>query len=110
MKKCTLCIDRIYNENIAPDERRPACVMVCPTSARHFGDLGDPASPVSEMVARRGGTDLMPELGYRPVNKYLAPRYDRMAPAPPRPAPLPEVVADNGDNRLLRWIDQLLSR
>ena len=42
MKKCTLCIDRIYNDNLAEDDRQPACVMVCPVNARHFGDLGDP--------------------------------------------------------------------
>jgi len=49
--------------------------MVCPVNARHFGDLGDPDSEVSQMVGaapRRG--DLLPELGYRPVNKYLPPR------------------------------------
>jgi len=108
MKKCTLCIDRIYNENLAEDERMPACVMVCPTSARHFGDLGDPNSAISELVAERGGKDLMPELGYRPVNKYLPPRHAShavvaaMAEAP--------VVAPAGDNKLLRWIDRLLSR
>jgi len=108
MKKCTLCIDRIYNDNLAENERVPACVMVCPTSARHYGDLGDPNSAVSEMVAARGGKDLMPELGYRPVNKYLPPRPGRNAPAfvaasaaEPPPA---------GDNKLLRWVDRLLSR
>jgi Fe-S-cluster-containing dehydrogenase component len=74
MKKCTLCIDRIYNENLVPEDRKPACVMVCPVSASHFGDLGDPGSDVSEMVARRASGDLMPELGYKPVNKYLPPR------------------------------------
>src|SRR5439155_1604492 len=73
MKKCTLCIDRIYNEHLAPEDRQPACVMVCPVNARHFGDLGDPDSAVSHMVAQRGGGDLMPELGYKPVNKYLPP-------------------------------------
>jgi len=57
MKKCTLCIDRIYNDNLAPEERQPACVMVCPTKARFFGDLGDPNSAVSELVAARAGTD-----------------------------------------------------
>jgi len=46
MKKCTLCIDRIYNANLAPEERQPACVYVCPTKARFFGDLGDPNSSV----------------------------------------------------------------
>jgi Fe-S-cluster-containing dehydrogenase component len=108
MKKCTLCIDRIYNDNLAEDERVPACVMVCPTNARHYGDLGDPNSAVSELVAARGGKDLMPELGYRPVNKYLPPRPGRNAPAlvAARAAEPPPA----GDNKLLRWVDRLLSR
>ncbi len=111
MKKCTLCIDRIYNENLGPEDRQPACVMVCPVTARHFGDLGDPHSEVSEIVARRSGGDLMPELGYKPVNKYLPPRTARMTPARPAAgmavAPLDPPAA--GD-RLLRWVDRLLSR
>jgi sulfite dehydrogenase (quinone) subunit SoeB len=108
MKKCTLCIDRIYNDNLAPEERQPACVMVCPTKARFFGDLGDPNSAVSELVAARAGADLMPELGYRPVNKYLPPRRNRVtsdfAAAQAEPEP---VTAASG---LLRWVDRLLSR
>src|SRR3546814_8035242 len=39
MKKCTLCIDKIYNENLDPRSRVPACVSTCPAGARHFGDL-----------------------------------------------------------------------
>lgn len=74
MKKCTLCVDKIYNENLPEQDRVPACVSTCPASARHFGDLGDPASDVSKLVAERGGYDLMPEMGYKPVNKYLPPR------------------------------------
>ena len=74
MKKCTLCVDRIYNEHLPEAEREPACVQVCPTRARHFGDLGDPGSKVSKLVAERGGVALMPELGYAPVNRYLPPR------------------------------------
>ncbi|MFC3716471.1 4Fe-4S dicluster domain-containing protein [Luteimonas soli] len=74
MKKCTLCVDRIYNENLDESERQPACVQACPTRARHFGDLGDPGSDVSKLVAERGGVALMPELGYEPVNRYLPPR------------------------------------
>jgi Fe-S-cluster-containing dehydrogenase component len=108
MKKCTLCIDRIYNEHLVPEERQPACVMVCPVNARHFGDLGDPDSEVSQIVAQRRGADLMPELGYRPVNKYLPPR-PRQAeqPASSSTAPAPQApVAD----KLLRWVDRLLSR
>jgi Fe-S-cluster-containing dehydrogenase component len=74
MKKCTLCVDRIYNENLPEEDRVPACVRTCPTGARAFGDLGDPESEVSEMVRERGGFDLMPEQGTAPVNKYLPPR------------------------------------
>jgi len=47
MKKCTLCVDRIYNEHLEPEDRQPACVLACPTGARAFGDLGDPGSEVS---------------------------------------------------------------
>ena len=52
-------------------------MKACPTGARHFGDLGDPASAVSQLVAERGGYDLLPEMGYKPVNKYLPPRSAR---------------------------------
>ena len=74
MKKCTLCVDRIYNEELEEVDRIPACVRTCPAGARHFGDLGDDNSDVSRLVAERGGFDLMPEQGNRPVNKYLPPR------------------------------------
>ena len=74
MKKCTLCVDRIYNDNIPQAERVPACVSTCPANARHFGDFADPKSNVSKLVASRGGMDLMPEMGYQPTNKYLPPR------------------------------------
>ena len=81
MKKCTLCVDRIYNEHLPEEDRIPACVRACPTGARHFGDLGDPDSAVSQLVAERGGFDLLPEFGYKPVNKYLPPRPRRDATA-----------------------------
>ena len=72
MKKCTLCVDRIYNENLPEEDRVPACVRTCPTNARHFGDLGDPESGVS-LLCSRGGVDLLPEQQTKPVNKYLPP-------------------------------------
>jgi Fe-S-cluster-containing dehydrogenase component len=107
MKKCTLCIDRIYNDNLAAEDRIPACVRACPTGARHFGDLGDPDSSVAQLVAARGGYDLMPEFGYRPVNKYLPPRPRREA-ATPAPAELPK-PAGSAIERLFAWADRLLS-
>jgi sulfite dehydrogenase (quinone) subunit SoeB len=92
MKKCTLCVDRIYNENLPEAEREPACVQVCPTRARHFGDLGDPESKVSKLVAERGGVALLPELGYAPVNRYLPPR--------------PRRAGDGGDEATAETITQ----
>ena len=74
MKKCTLCVDRVHNEALPEAERQPACVLACPTHARHYGDLGDPDSDVSKLVAARGGFGLLDELGYKPVNRYLPPR------------------------------------
>jgi len=74
MKKCTLCVDRIYNENIPEEDRIPACVRTCPAGARHFGDFADPESEVSILSAARGGIALMPEQDTKPVNRYLPPR------------------------------------
>jgi sulfite dehydrogenase (quinone) subunit SoeB len=109
MKKCTLCIDRIYNEQLPESERQPACVQACPTQARHFGDLGDPDSEVSKLVAERGGVALMPELGYDPVNRYLPPRPRRVGDA--APAPMQQETLDTASlPPLLRWLDRVLSR
>ena len=109
MKKCTLCVDRIYNEHLDEIDREPACVQACPTRARHFGDLGDPESAVSKLVAAREGMDLMPELGYKPVNKYLPPRPRRAAPAVT--AATEEEVLDRAKlPPVLRWLDRVLSR
>jgi Fe-S-cluster-containing dehydrogenase component len=114
-KKCTLCVDRIYNEHIPEESRQPACVQACPTRARHFGDLGDPSSDISLLVAAREGRDLMPELGYRPVNKYLPPRPRRAAegeaPASGAGAGAAAEALDTTQlNPLLRWLDRALSR
>lgn len=107
MKKCTLCIDRIYNETFAPEDRVPACVATCPASARHFGDLGDPESAVSKIVAERGGYDLMPEMGYAPTNKYLPPR-PRKQDSNGSQASSPAASTDA--KGLLGWLDRLLSQ
>ena len=106
MKKCTLCVDRIYNDNLAADDRVPACVAACPTSARHFGDLGDPASAISQLVEERGGVALMPELGYKPTNRYLPPRARSEGAAKVSAPALEPIKAEGG---FLGWIDRMLS-
>lgn len=71
MKKCTLCVDRIYDTNLPESERKPACVLACPTSARLFGDVHDSESEVSVNIRENGGYQLMPEWGTKPANHYL---------------------------------------
>ena len=113
MKKCTLCIDRIYNENLEEVDRVPVCVSTCPASARHFGDLGDPNSDVSQLVAERGGYDLMPEMEMQPVNKYLPPRPAKTAAgATGAAAALPayEPASTETARGFLGWVDRVLSR
>src|SRR5690348_3156958 len=110
MQKCTLCVDRIYNETLDPADRQPACVAACPTRARHFGDLGDAESPISKLVAERDGYALMPEFGYKPVNKYLPPRPRRDGSHMPAPLLQEETVDPGQLPPLLRWLDKVLSR
>lgn len=107
MKKCTLCIDKIYNKNLPEEDRVPACVSTCPSKARHFGDFNDPNSDVSKLTRERGGFDLMPSTGYRPTSKYLPPRQNKSqaAPAPAQPAAPAEAAGG-----FLRWVDKVLSR
>ena len=110
MKKCTLCVDRIYNENLPEVDRVPSCVRTCPAGARHFGDLGDPDSDVSKLVADRGGMDLMPEMGTKPVNKYLPPRpKDQVEDQIDILAPLLAPVAEESKG-FLGWLDKALDK
>ena len=88
----------------------PSCVRTCPAGARHFGDLGDENSGVSQLVAERGGFDLMPEQGTKPVNKYLPPRPKQdHVPAGDIDllAPLLEPVAPEPQG-FLGWLDKAL--
>ena len=105
MKKCTLCVDRIYNETLPEVDREPACVRTCPTNARHFGDFADPESHVSKLVAERGGYDLMPGMGTQPTNKYLPPRAKGPGAASPL-APLLDVKATG----IAGWLDRMLGK
>lgn len=118
MKKCTLCIDKIYNENLEEVDRVPACVSTCPAGARHFGDFNDPNSEVSVLVKDRQGYDLLPELGYKPTNKYLPPRprRDETSEKHEQISILNMASSKNADqaeainNPLLKWVDAVLSR
>ena len=64
-EKCNFCANRVENELL------PACVSVCPTECRIFGDLDDPASEVSRIVQREAFTVRKPEKGTGPRVFYL---------------------------------------
>lgn len=57
VEKCTFCVHRIdsgLERGMVPGVdamATPACVGACPTGARAFGDLTDPESPVSKVLA-----------------------------------------------------------
>jgi Fe-S-cluster-containing dehydrogenase component len=63
--KCTFCDHRVE------DGLNPACVSVCPTNCMHFGDLDDPDSEISKLIAKRDGYTLLPEAGTAPQIYYL---------------------------------------
>ena len=52
----------------------------------------------------------MPELGMKPVNKYLPPRPARMGGSDGEPEALAPVVPAEPGRGLLHWIDRVLSR
>jgi Fe-S-cluster-containing dehydrogenase component/formate-dependent nitrite reductase membrane component NrfD len=64
-EKCNFCANRVENKLL------PACVSVCPTECRIFGDLDDPASEVSRIVQHEAFTVRKPEKGTGPKIFYL---------------------------------------
>ena len=65
-QKCTFCAHLIEKGEI------PKCVEVCPSQAMAFGDLEDPKSSVSKIVASKKAEPLNPEHKTRPRVYYLA--------------------------------------
>jgi Fe-S-cluster-containing dehydrogenase component len=70
--KCTWCYHRITKG------KPPACVEVCPTGSRAFGDLNQPGSPIIELA--RDAVQLHPEYKTKPTVLYLGPTTDGTEP------------------------------
>ena len=65
VEKCIFCTQRVARGE------QPACVADCIGRARHFGDLDDPNSEVSRLLASREYTQLHTEFGTKPSVYYL---------------------------------------
>lgn len=65
VRKCTFCLHRLARGE------EPACVQTCMPRARIFGDLNNPESEISRLIAERRHTRLKEELGTEPKVYYL---------------------------------------
>ncbi len=63
--KCTFCVHRL--DAGLP----PACVETCVGGARHFGDINDPNSDVSKLLATHDYYQLYEEAGTGPAIYYI---------------------------------------
>jgi Fe-S-cluster-containing dehydrogenase component len=80
VEKCTFCSHRIdagLERTLVPGvdpQATPACVVACPTTARIFGDMNDPESPISVALAEAKVTlRLREELSTEPRVYYIPP-------------------------------------
>lgn len=80
VEKCSFCYQRIdrglslgHTPGVDPDAT-PACVVACPMGARSFGDLNDPESNVSQLLADHPHFRLREDLGTSPHVYYLPAR------------------------------------
>ena len=64
-EKCNFCANRVENDLL------PACVSVCPTECRIFGDLDDPTSEVALIAQREATSVRKPEKGTIPKVFYI---------------------------------------
>ena len=77
VEKCSFCyqrIDRGLTLGLEPgvdEDATPACVVSCPVCARKFGNLKDPDSEVSRILATQHWYRLREDLGTAPRIYYL---------------------------------------
>ncbi len=63
--KCDFCIDRVEKGLV------PSCVNTCPSNARVFGNINDPNSEISKLIARNPVRVLKKEMGTEPRVFYI---------------------------------------
>jgi len=62
---------KLENRVLTDGEIQPACVQSCPAGALVFGNLNDPASRVSTMIAQERNYHLLEQLHTLPSVGYL---------------------------------------
>jgi molybdopterin-containing oxidoreductase family iron-sulfur binding subunit len=81
MEKCTFCVQRIREAEIAagragaelkPSDVKTACQQACPTNAIVFGSLTDADSELVRRRAEPRAYSVLHELGTEPRVRYLA--------------------------------------
>jgi len=65
VQKCDWCSHRV------DAGLKPACVEACPADARVFGDLNDPDSAISKLIAINTTQVLKPDMGTHPQVFYI---------------------------------------
>ncbi len=83
IEKCSMCVQRIQEGklNAKKERRRPvdgeiitACAQSCPTEAIVFGDMNDPASRISKLLAEEKegrAFQMLEEINVKPQISYL---------------------------------------
>ena len=80
MEKCSLCVQRIQEAKLnakqegkalADGDIKLACEQSCPADAIVFGDMNDPESRISKLIADPRHYHMLEEMNFRPTVGYL---------------------------------------
>ena len=80
IEKCSFCIQRIQsakltakaeNRGLEDEELQTACSQSCPAKSIVFGDMNDPGSEISKLMASGRRYNLLEEIYTKPSVQYL---------------------------------------
>lgn len=64
-EKCNMCMHRL------DEGKEPMCMFCCPVQAIQIGDINDPSSNVSKLLAEKETTQLLTDKGTGPTTYYV---------------------------------------
>jgi molybdopterin-containing oxidoreductase family iron-sulfur binding subunit len=80
IEKCSMCVQRIQSAKLtakaesralSDDEMQTACSQSCPANSIVFGDMNDPSSEISKLIASGRRYNLLEEIYTKPSVHYL---------------------------------------